>query len=93
VISNGFLGFLLIVSRLPYSVPIRNLLGPLSALYSQTVPPTGFSNLFSPSVKYSVRLMESVGPSLNFLVSQNNTVPSVEVVTNSVPVLEFYHNK
>jgi hypothetical protein len=48
VISTFFFGFLLAIKIVPYSVPIRNLVGPASTLYSNTVAPTVYSFLISP---------------------------------------------
>lgn len=90
VISTFFFGFLLATMIDPYSVPIRNLVGPASTLYSRTVAPTVCSVLFSPNV-YSLISRTSTGPSENLRVSHHKALPSVEVVTHSVPAFENNH--
>ena len=82
MISTFFLGFLLAVMMIPYSVPTKNLLAPASALNSITLPP---ATLSFPST-YSVSNRVSIGPLANCLVSHQSTLPSVLEVINSVPV-------
>lgn len=70
---------------------------PASTLYSIAVPPitlSVFSSLPALTGNCSVNKISSVIPPpepavgpLKFLVSHHTTLPSVEVVTNSVPVL------
>lgn len=87
VISTFFFGFLLATIKEPISVPITYFVGPASVLYSKTVAPINGSLGLDPSVTFK----DSIGPSLSFLVSHQSTLPSVEVVTHSVPVLLNNH--
>lgn len=89
MISTFFLGFLFAVIIIPYSVPTKNLLAPASALNSITLPPTTLS---FPST-YSVNKRVSIGPFENYLVSHQNTLPSVLEVINSVPVFILNQDK
>lgn len=74
----------------PASVPIKNLLGPASTLYSKAVPPTILS--FSKD-GFSMISSFSTGPYSSFLISHQSTLPSVDVVTHSEPVLDMSQEK
>jgi len=89
VISTFFLGFLFAVIIIPYSVPTKNLFAPASALNSITLPPTTLS---LPST-CSVNNRTSIGPLANYLVSHQNTLPSVLEVMSSVPVFILSQDK
>ncbi len=64
-------------------------MAPASALNSITDPPTTLS---FPST-FSVNNKISIGPFENYLVSHQNTLPSVDEVINSVPVFILSQDK
>lgn len=86
VISTLFFTFLFTVNTKPYSVPTKYLLGPASLLYSKEVPPTN-SYYYPSAAGVSTIFNYSIGPYSNFLKSHHKHLPSVEVVTHSLPNL------